>query len=69
MNLDRYIKILLIKLSEKYDISVVHVLKARDGKTSNKYTVNIKEKIEDSINKQYHFINKQELVSWLLCQS
>lgn len=67
MNLDKYIKIQLIILSEKYDISVVDITKVTDGQVSKKYTVNYKEKKENAINKQEHFNNKRKLVSWLLC--
>lgn len=66
MNLNKYINIVLIKLSDKYDISVIEIIKAKDKKIYKNYTVNIKEK--DSENKeQYHFNNKRQLVSWLTC--
>ena len=66
MNLNKYINIMLIKLSDKYDISVIEIIKAKDKKIYKNYTVNIKEK--DSENKeQYHFNNKRQLVSWLTC--
>ena len=57
---------MLIKLSDKYDISVIEIIKAKDKKIYKNYTVNMKEK--DSENKeQYHFNNKRQLVSWLTC--
>lgn len=57
---------MLIKLSDKYDISVIEIIKAKDKKIYKNYTVNIKEK--DNENKeQYHFNNKRQLVSWLTC--
>lgn len=66
MNLNKYINIMLIKLSDKYDISVIEIIKAKDKKIYKNYTVNMKEK--DSENKeQYHFNNKRQLVSWLTC--
>lgn len=67
MNLDKYIRIQLMVLSKKYDISVVEVTKVKDEKFSKSYTVNIKEKKDDSFNEQMHFGNKKNLVSWLLC--
>lgn len=68
MNLDKYIRIQLMILSKKYDISVVEVTKTKEDGLSKSYTVNIKEKSEESINKQMHFNNKKDLVSWLMCQ-
>ena len=67
MNLDKYIRIQLMILSKKYDISVVEVTKTKDNGLSKSYTVNIKEKQDGSINKQMHFNNKKSLVSWLMC--
>lgn len=67
MNLDKYIRIQLMILSKKYDISVVEVTKAKEDGLSKSFTVNIKERQEDSINKQMHFKNKKQLVSWLMC--
>lgn len=66
MNLDKYIKIQLMILSKKYDISTVEVIKAKDGTISKSYTVNLKEKQEEALNTQHHFKNKRELVSWLM---
>lgn len=67
MNLDKYIRIQLMILSKKYDISVVEVTKGQEDRVSKSYTVNFKEKQEGSINQQMHFGNKKNLVSWLLC--
>lgn len=67
MNLDKYIRIQLITLSKKYDISVVEITKPKENIISKKYTVNIKEKNENDINKQMHFNSKRSLVSWLMC--
>lgn len=67
MSLDKYIRIQLIILSKKYDISVIDITKAIDGQISKKYTVNFKEKKENAINRQEHFKSKRQLVSWLLC--
>lgn len=66
MNLNKYINIVLIKLSDKYDISVIEIIKAKDKKIYKNYTVNIKTK-DNEDKKQYHFNNKRQLVSWLTC--
>lgn len=59
---------LLINLSEKYDISLIEVYKPREGKIFKNFTVNLKVKDdEDSSSGQYHFSNKRQLVSWLMC--
>ena len=67
MNLDKYIRIQLSILSKKYDISVVELTSAKDGKVSKNYTVHLKNK--DALEKKYkkQFNNKKELVSWLIC--
>jgi len=67
MNLDKYIRIQLMILSKKYDISVVEVTKAKEDGLSKSYTVNIKEKTEDALNERMHFNSKRNLVSWLMC--
>lgn len=67
MNLNKYIKIQLVMLSQKYDISLIEISKVIDNQLSKHYTVNIKEKKDDAINKQEHFNSKKSLVSWLMC--
>ncbi len=54
-------------LSQKYDISLIEITKVMDNQLSKHYTVNIKEKSDDAINKQEHFNSKKSLVSWLMC--
>ena len=56
---------LLINLSERYDISLVEVYKPREGKVFKNYTVNLK--VKEASNEQHHFSNKRKLVSWLIC--
>lgn len=67
MNLNKYIRIQLVMLSQKYDISLIEITKVMDNQLSKHYTVNIKEKSDDAINKQEHFNSKKSLVSWLMC--
>lgn len=59
---------LLINLSERYDISLVEVYKPKEGKVFKNYTVNLKQKEdEEDSNEQHHFSSKRKLVSWLMC--
>ena len=59
---------LLIKLSEIYDISLIEVYKPRDGKIFKNFTVNLKPKdVEHSKNEHNHFTKKRQLVSWMMC--
>ena len=63
MNLNKYINIVLIKLSDKYDISVIEIIKAKDKKIYKNYTVNIKtkdneDKISD-VTTYYEKLSKQ----------
>lgn len=60
---------LLINLSERYDISLVEVYKPKEGKIFKNYTINLKPKKDDeeASNEQYHFSSKRKLVSWLMC--
>lgn len=59
---------LLINLSERYDISLVEVYKPKEGKVFRSYTINIKQKEDEEVsNEQHHFSNKRKLVSWLMC--
>lgn len=59
---------LLINLSERYNISLIEVYKPRDGKIFKNFTINLKPKDdENSSNEQYYFSNKRQLVSWLMC--
>lgn len=57
---------MLIKLSDKYDISVIEIIKTKDKKIYKNYTVNMKTK-DNEDKEQYHFNNKRQLVSWLTC--
>lgn len=72
MNLDKCIRILLTKLSEKYKVTLVEIIVAKEGKISKSYSVSFEENEENEENELYRhterFKNKRELVSWLICQ-
>lgn len=68
MNLDKFIKIKLIQLSSKYDISLIEISKVKDNRIKKTLNFNyrpLKGKKTDNICK--HFYNKIELVKWLSC--
>lgn len=68
MNLDRMIRIKLIELSSKYDISLVEIQKPKDGKVSRVINFTYRPKDTSPIeNECISFRNKKELVSWLVC--
>lgn len=71
MNMDRMIDVNIIRLSNKYKISIVETRKYNDEfkRVTKSYVINMLEKTEHSYNKQNWFKNKKELVSWLVCQS
>lgn len=64
MNLDKYIRMQLIILSKKYDISIVELTTARDGKISRHYTVNYRDNKYKYPKEEFY--SKRELVQWLL---
>ena len=68
MNLDRFIKMKMIKLSTKYDISLVEISKIKNGKLKKVLNFNyrlLEEQKKNNISKKFY--NKRELVSWLAC--
>lgn len=72
MNLDKIIKIKMIELSKKYDISLVEIQipksKGRKKWISKTIAFNYKPKNADPIeNECRRFYNKRDLVSWLMC--
>lgn len=67
MNLDKMIRIKLAMLSNKYDISLIEIKKAKDGKVSSSFTLNYELIDNKSSHKKEFFSNKRELVSWLMC--
>lgn len=69
MNLDKCIRILLTKLSEKYKVTLVEIIVAKEGKISKNYSVSFEENNESKLYRHTErFKNKRELVSWLICQ-
>mgnify|MGYP000233560900 FL=1 len=69
MNLDKCIRILLTKLSEKYKVTLVEIIVAKEGKISKSYSVSFEENEENELYRHTErFKNKRELVSWLICQ-
>lgn len=69
MNLDKCIRILLTKLSEKYKVTLVEIIVAKEGKISKSYSVSFEENNENELYRHTErFKNKRELVSWLICQ-
>ena len=69
MNLDKCIRILLTKLSEKYKVTLVEIIVAKEGKISKSYSVSLEENEENELYRHTErFKNKRELVSWLICQ-
>ncbi len=68
MNLDKYIRIALTNLSNKYKITLIEITVAKDGKVNKNYSVSYEELNSDEIYlKKEIFKSKRELVSWLLC--
>ena len=62
------IKVKLLTLSSKYDISLIEIQKPIDGRISRVFNFNYKLKDSpklDNICKRFR--SKRELVSWLLC--
>lgn len=72
MNLDKYIRIRLLELSKKYEISLVEIQKpikkGRRKYISKIINFNYRPKESSPINNEcVTFYNKRDLVSWLLC--
>ena len=68
MNLDKYIKIKMVELSETYDLSLIEVSTAKEGRVYKNYIFNYKKLDEGPETKlSEHFNSKKQLVSWLLC--
>ncbi|MBQ8473175.1 MAG: hypothetical protein IJ501_06705 [Bacilli bacterium] len=70
MNIDRIIKMQMIKLSNKYEMSMIEISKVKEDRVRK--TINFNIKLKGSSPKDnlcMRFNNKRELVSWLVCQS
>lgn len=72
MNLDKMIKIKMIELSKKYDISLVEIQTPK-GKGKKKWisksiNFNYRPKKTSTVdNECVRFYNKRDFVSWLMC--
>lgn len=72
MKLDNYIKIKMIELSKKYDISLIEIQvpksKGRKKWISKVFNFNYRPKGTFSMENECRtFYNKRDLVSWLVC--
>lgn len=68
MNLDKYIKMKMITLSDKYDMSLVEISKVKDNKIKKVINFNYKPINSNGLdNICKTFFNKRDLVSWLIC--
>lgn len=68
MNLDKYIRVALTNLSNKYKITIVEITVAKEGKIGKNYSVSYEELNSDKVYLQKEsFKSKRDLVSWLLC--
>lgn len=72
MKLDNCIKIKMLELSKKYDISLIEIQipksKGRKRWISKSFNFNYKPKGSSAIeNECKRFYNKRDLVSWLMC--
>lgn len=67
MNLDKFIRIKLTELSQKYDLSLIEIQTAREGNISKIYKIIVKAKKDDDEDIKEEFYSKRQLVSWLLC--
>ncbi len=67
MNLDKFIRIKLTELSQKYDLSLIEIQTAKEGNVSKIYKIMVKAKKDDDEDLKEEFYSKRQLVSWLLC--
>lgn len=69
MNLDKYIRIMLTKLSKKYKVTIVEIIVGKKEKINKSYTVSLERKYRKKLYKTTEkFNSKRQLVSWLMCQ-
>lgn len=66
MNLDKIIKMKLIQLSSKYDISLIEISKVKDGMVKSVFNFNYQLLDEDDGKHCETFSSKRKLVSWLV---
>lgn len=65
MNLDKYIRMGLIKLSANYEISLTEITKVVDRKIKRLFILEYKS-LETGYKIKDYFGNKRELVKWLM---
>ena len=63
MNLDIYIRIMLIELCKDYKVSLMELQNVYEGRISKYYKLTLKE-LTDNTTNVHEFRNKRELVSW-----
>ncbi len=68
MSLDKFIRIKLTELSEKYNITIIEITVARSKKVSKIFKVNMQPLKDEDDCIIDEFSSKRSLVSWLLCQ-
>lgn len=68
MNLDKYIRIMLTKLSKKYKVTIVEIIVGKNEKISKNYTVSLEIYRDKLYKTTERFNSKRQLVSWLMCQ-
>lgn len=68
MNLNKCIKILLTKLSQKYDVSLIEIHSVRNGEIKKIYKIILDPADKEQKIIKESFYSKKQLVSWLLCQ-
>ena len=68
MNIEKMIRISMIELSKKYDISLIEIQTVREGRVCKTIVFNYCPINEVTAEKQSKtFFNKRDLVSWLVC--
>lgn len=68
MSLDKFIRIKLTELSEKYNITIIEITVARSKKVSKIFKVNMQPLKDEDDCIIDEFSSKRSLVGWLLCQ-
>ena len=67
MNLDKIIKMKLIQLSSKYDISLIEISKVKDGMVKSVFNFSYQLLEDEDAEKHCEtFSSKRKLVSWLV---
>lgn len=59
MNLDKFIRIKLTELSQKYDLSLIEIQTAKEGNISKIYKIIVKAKKDDDEDLKEEFYSKR----------